>query len=256
MNNMPLDKLTKLKKLEDLLKLKKIGGKDIDLLFFNKLNDITDKINEILDIKTEIKGLQNNVIDLSKILQLVKWKQGERGKKGDSIKGDKGDKPTDKELKKLIKPLIPIPIKGDKGEDGEGGEKGQDGKDIDEEVIIKNVLEQIPQPEEKELEIDDVEGLEDRLKKLEEKPLGRSGGGVSKIAIDLYILDPYTPTGNVDGINKDFLLKGTPSPSASLKVYLDGQLQSLITDYTVSAKTITFVDAPITDTTILAEHRV
>lgn len=46
-----------------------------------------------------------------------------------------------------------------------------------------------------------------------------------------------------DGSTVDYDLSETPT-SGSVKVYVDGALQTLTTDYTISGKTITFVSAP------------
>lgn len=68
-------------------------------------------------------------------------------------------------------------------------------------------------------------------------------------------VDPIAPTGAINGVNTDFTLSSTPSPTSSLKVYQDGQLQQVTTDYTLAGTTITFVEAPVTDTILLIEYR-
>jgi hypothetical protein len=57
--------------------------------------------------------------------------------------------------------------------------------------------------------------------------------------------DAETPTGTVDGSNAVFTLAHTPSPSASLAVYKNGQLMiaGASADYTLSTATITYATA-------------
>lgn len=154
----------------------------------------------------------------------------------------------------------------------------RDGKDADEKKIIKAVLDQIdiPEPEvildtpekiadkletlkgEKKLSIDAIKDLEDRLKRLEERPLGGSGGGggVSKLALDYHFIDDETPSGTVDGVNKTFTLANKPNPPASLKVYADGQRLNVTEDYTLSSKTITFIEAPVSNTILKVDYKI
>jgi len=152
----------------------------------------------------------------------------------------------------------------------------KDGKDADEEMIVEKVCGMIKIPTieelkddlpkmsnevrdaleilqgEERLDVSAIKGLEELISK--NKVVG--GGGFSKIAMDSKIVDPYIPTGLVNGINKDFVAIIIPNPASSLKVYKDGQLQNLTTDYTVSKKTVTFNDAPLTDSIIKFEHRI
>lgn len=52
------------------------------------------------------------------------------------------------------------------------------------------------------------------------------------------------PAGTINGSNTVFTLANVPSDSVWVNVYLDGLLQTLTTDYTISGQTITFVTAP------------
>ena len=56
------------------------------------------------------------------------------------------------------------------------------------------------------------------------------------------------PSGGVDGANKVFNLPTTPSPTDSLSVWINGQLQAegVGEDYVLSGSTITFAFAPQT----------
>lgn len=51
-----------------------------------------------------------------------------------------------------------------------------------------------------------------------------------------------TPSGTVNGTNLNFTLTNSPSPVASLKVWVDGVLFAVGTHYTLSGNTITFVE--------------
>jgi len=157
----------------------------------------------------------------------------------------------------------------------------RDGKDADEKMILTKVLGKIKIPKidelkkdlpkmsleirdaielldgEERFDIGAIRGLRSILRRLEEKPLGgKSGGGFSYIAMSRHIIDLYTPTGDINSVNKEFVLTRTPNPTSSLKVFLQGQLQDLTTCYTLDNKTITFVDAPITGNTVKCEHRI
>jgi len=59
--------------------------------------------------------------------------------------------------------------------------------------------------------------------------------------------------GTGDGSTVDFDLDETPT-SLSVKVYVDGSLQTLTTDYTISGATITFVSAPSDGAVITATY--
>ena len=151
---------------------------------------------------------------------------------------------------------------------------GKDGKPADETKIISKVLKEIPKQKdivldtaeelrnklesltgEERLDWEAIRGLSEELDTLRVSKLG-GGGGFSKIALEIHILDPYLPTGDINGVNTDFVLKKIPNPDTSLKVYLGGQLQSLTGDYTLSSKTITFTSKiPQTGETLLVEHR-
>ena len=53
--------------------------------------------------------------------------------------------------------------------------------------------------------------------------------------------DLEVPTGVVNGVNREFTLSGIPLPAASLRVYRNGLLQKLGTDYTLAVDRITFL---------------
>jgi hypothetical protein len=121
---------------------------------------------------------------------------------------------------------------------------------------IRNALELLQGDE--RLDKSAIKGLDEELKRIEEikGKLGGGGGGFSTMAMNIHILDPYEPTGDINGVNTDFVLSTNPNPTASLKVYLDGQKMKLTTDYTLSDRTITFLTAPLTGSSVEVEHRV
>lgn len=61
------------------------------------------------------------------------------------------------------------------------------------------------------------------------------------------------PSGTIDGSNTDFTLAHTPV-SGTVRVYLNGLRQKPTDDYTISSDTISFVDAPFVDDTILVDY--
>lgn len=124
---------------------------------------------------------------------------------------------------------------------------------------IRDSLELIVKEDDK-LKIDAIGFLReelDKLRQLRTQVLG-GGGGMSKIALNMAFVDNETPTGTIDGANKDFVLAHVPSPAASLKVYLNGQRMKLTDDYTYTAatRTISFVSAPLTGNFIFCDYRV
>ncbi len=62
-----------------------------------------------------------------------------------------------------------------------------------------------------------------------------------------------TPSGNVDGTNKDFTLSATPDLS-TLKVFLNGKLQNPNGEYTIDGKVISFTKVPWKDGWVYAEY--
>ncbi len=64
-----------------------------------------------------------------------------------------------------------------------------------------------------------------------------------------------TPTGTVDGANKDFVIANLPDPTASLEVIVGGITLILDTDYTIDDYTISFIEAPAPDSVIRTNYR-
>lgn len=68
--------------------------------------------------------------------------------------------------------------------------------------------------------------------------------------------DNETPSGTINGSNAVFTLAHTPSPTASLQLFLNGAFQTAAgTDYTLATATITFGSAPLTGSILRAFYR-
>lgn len=121
---------------------------------------------------------------------------------------------------------------------------------------IADKLESI-EPEDKKLKIEAIRDLRkelDELRRLRTQTFG-GGGGFSKIAMDLHLVDDETPSGTINGTNKDFTVANIPSPASSLKVYRGGARQRITEDYTFSGNTISFTSAPQVGEVILVDYR-
>lgn len=62
------------------------------------------------------------------------------------------------------------------------------------------------------------------------------------------------PSGTLNGANTSFTLSFTPSPAASLALYLNGVEQVPTTDYTISSATITYTVAPKSTDLMIAQY--
>ena len=67
--------------------------------------------------------------------------------------------------------------------------------------------------------------------------------------------DDETPSGLINSSNVTFTLAHSPSPAASLELFLNGLVQNRGVDYTLSTNTITFTSAPVTGSTLLGWYR-
>lgn len=144
-------------------------------------------------------------------------------------------------------------IKG--GLDGKNGLDGLPGRDGSPDTAeqVRDKLEALNG--EARLRIEAIGGLDERLKEIDARRTLR-GGGFSKIAMDGHIVDDETPSGTINGVNKDFTTAGIPNPNTSLKVYLNGARQRLAEDYTLSKNTISFTVAPPTGSILLVDYRI
>lgn len=64
-----------------------------------------------------------------------------------------------------------------------------------------------------------------------------------------------TPSGSVNGTNKDFVIDNLPDPTASLEVVVGGITLILDVDYTISDYTISFIEAPASPSVIRVNYR-
>jgi hypothetical protein len=66
-----------------------------------------------------------------------------------------------------------------------------------------------------------------------------------------------TPSGTVNGVNDTFTLTESPSPTASLKLFVDGVMMTQGTHYTLAGATVTFGASyiPVSGQTIFASYR-
>lgn len=240
--------------------------------------DFTTHFSQVLDFVKKIA--ENNRVTLEAIKQSLTLMV-------DKIKTENGSEMSDikKETINYCQSEMEKMMKAHDEKMGEVDSKmtevqnGLDGKDADEEKIVNEVIDKVQTPVldklgkslptlgiairdgleilngDDRLDISAIDGLQEAL---DEAKRGKIGGvgGFNYGAMTLHFADPYTPTGLVNGVNKDFVLSSTPNPASSLKVWCDGQKKQLTTDYTLSGTTISFIDAPLTDTIIEVEHRI
>lgn len=67
--------------------------------------------------------------------------------------------------------------------------------------------------------------------------------------------DGEVPGGAINGVNASFSLAHAPSPTASLKLYLNGVVQTQIADYSLGGAAITFNAAPLAGDALIAWYR-
>ena len=83
---------------------------------------------------------------------------------------------------------------------------------------------------------------------LSSKP-GGGGGTVPSFA------SAEVPTGAIDGTNATFTLAHSPSPAASLQLYLNGALQQAGGgDFTLTGASIVFVTPPLVGSILIAYY--
>lgn len=226
---MPIDE-TKLKKLTELLKM--VNGTLTKEEFVNAFKSL---ITFIKGVKTSLEG-KFNVLETKINTKVNQLKDGADGK--DGINGKDG-----------------IGIKGERGDKGESiqGVNGADGSP-DTPDIIANKLEVLEGN--KRIRISSVKGLQTRLNKLEERPMGgKAGFGFAYSAMDRHIFDDQTFTGTQNGTNKVFTVIKAPDPLSSLKIYRGGARLRITEDYTVSKQTVTFTVAPASKEVLLYDLR-
>ena len=124
----------------------------------------------------------------------------------------------------------------------------------------RNELEAIDNESEK-LKMEAIQNLPSELKKiweeLKKNSKGRASlGGFNYKSMDFHIIDDETPVGTINSSNTIFTIANTPSPSSSLKVYLNGARQRITEDFSFSGTTITFTIAPPTGSVLLVDYRI
>lgn len=255
--------MDKLKKLEELFRMVDEGmTKDEFLEFSKNIVNFVKKIEiqntrDILSIKNTVDLLKNKI------------------ENDNSLTAKEVKEITRKELENLSNKFTSLSNRLNDAileiKDGE------DGKDADEDAILERLIESIKIPTVEELKDDlpkmgtqvrdslellqgedrldasAIKGLEDLISKY--KTEVKVGGGFNSVAMNFHMVDDETPTGLVNGSNKNFVIANIPSPSESLKVYKDGQRMKIVTDYTFSGVTITFLDAPLTGSIITCDYR-
>ena len=236
------------------------GDKEMkDMAMYDELCSINESLQKIAEKempempKMEMPEVHKVEIEGAEVLTIkgeagIKGDTGERGIQGiagkDGVNGKDGRNGIDGQNG----------LDGKDGIDGKDGENGKDGSP-DTPDQIKDKLNQL----EEAIELDVIKGLKKKLEDLEKKWSSRpmfGGGGFNYGALNIHILDLYTPTGDVDGINTAFLLSHAPNPISSVEVYLNGQLQDLTNDYTISGSTVSFVSAPLTGDRVRVKHRI
>jgi len=80
----------------------------------------------------------------------------------------------------------------------------------------------------------------------------------SAVAIEAgtYFVEDEIPTGAINGTNKIFTLVSAPAPVTSLEVRIQGQIQTLTTDYSLSGSTLTMVVAWPAGTILRVDYHV
>lgn len=158
----------------------------------------------------------------------------------------------------------------------------KDGKDADEKAILAKLINTIKIPTidelkdqlpvmgeevrdalellqgEERLDAKAISGLEDLIKKIikSNRNFGGGGSSFSPDSFANHVKYGETPTGTVNGVNKEFTLDLCPNPVFSLKVYVGTGIMHLDEDYTFTASTkkITFVTAPPTGAVIRVDY--
>jgi hypothetical protein len=257
-----------IKQIEKILKI----DDDIQSEVFDlseKVDVLEEKITEIKDIAKGDKGDNPTEEELLTIIKplIPKVKDGYTPIKGkDYFDGKDGNTPTKQELEDIILPLIPelpeikIPdtsiIASDASKMALDELKPliKENTPTGEEIV--NMVNSLPlKPE---FQID--------YKHLKNTPEFRFGGGPVGISIDeaikiaqqyggsINFADDEIPTGDINGVNTDFVLAHTPT-AGTLKVYVNGQRFTVDVDYTLAGNTIIFFTAPPTGSGIICDYR-
>lgn len=77
--------------------------------------------------------------------------------------------------------------------------------------------------------------------------------GITRNDLAYYFINNETPTGDINGVNTDFVLANEVE-SGSERIFVNGMRMQLTGDYTISSQTITFLTAPPTGSVILVDY--
>jgi len=237
--------------------------KEAEQRLSDKITNSTDEKVKILDKISLLKGDDGNTPTDKELLDLIRpliprVKDGRTPTDRELLilmrplipKVKNGHTPTKEELLDLIKPFIPVK-----------GVHFFDGKSADETKIIKEIVkktkpkelkaEELPKlinslPIEPRLQID-----ASHIKNLPQPDVSfgsKSGSGAGAFVIG------EAPSGAIDGSNTTFTLSLTPNPN-TVMVYLNGARQSVAAgDHTISGRTITMTEPPLTGESILVDY--
>ena len=193
---------------------------------------LDNAIKDFLDIKNFVKSeISKGIVSVQKE---VETQINEINAKFSEIKPIDEDKIAEKASKLAQNELLPqiptieqveekLPMLGNKIRDGLELLQGKD-----------------------RLEMKAIDGLIEALEELKVRPIGKVGGGFSKIAMDQHILAWTETTTQPNGVLTDFVLSHAPNPVNSLEVMI-GNSPLFSTDdwtYTPSTRTISFGVAP------------
>ena len=241
-------------KKEDLIQLAKKGGNDADLILFDKINELEEKV-ETIEEKIEREPAEDTKVEkvamrlAAKLATLEKGDRGDRGDRGETGKGIDGqDGRNGKD--------------GKDGIDGKDGRNGRDGKDVDEQKIIEDIRAQIKVPTIEEIEgdlpklsapirdalelltgdeklgIDAVLGLKELLEELKNRPVRVVSGGARKIRGE-----KFSFTG--DGSTTSWTLPKEPAMDGlGIWAHYQGQWLQPTVHFNITGKTFTTTFTP------------
>lgn len=192
--------------LSSFNELKRMSNSD----FKEVRTDLVSRVDKAL--KEQSDGL-NFIRD--KVRKIKEGKDGEDGKDGRS--------PTNEELQALITPLIPPAVE----------------PVLDTPEKIRDKLESLKG--EDRLDASAIKNLEERLKRLEERPVGSVGGGVSQIALQhamgkLFTHEKFATSSATTTIT----LANKVAGGVMIFLRYQGQMLHYGDQYTVSGTTVTF----------------
>ncbi len=213
-----------------------------DLALFNAITKIQETAEVLVEkeISKLSEKIDNSLDSIKKIEQIrgEKGDKGERGMVGLTGQGEKGDK-GDEGRQPVAGTDFPIPKNGNDGMDGEGkeGKKGEDGSPDTPQQVVKKL-----NTTEETIDLSVIKGLKEMFDDLSLRITninarrgggGAKGGGMGNVLVE-------TPSGTIDGANTTFTITTPPKLNAQI-LTVNGQVQRVGIDYTISGKTITML---------------